>query len=82
MFHRGGYGRGQGRGSGLRGGRAGLTGHVGKRWRLPARGAGMAWAAGTAWPGTRYATASIGKFLHKLIRINSDDPGHAAHRQP
>ncbi len=51
MFHRGGYGRGQGRGSGLRGGRAGLTGHVGKRWRLPARGAGMAWVAGMAWAG-------------------------------
>jgi len=29
MFHRGGYGRGQARGSGLRGGRAGLTGHAG-----------------------------------------------------
>jgi len=41
MFHRGGYGRGQARGSGVRGGRAGLTGHAGKRWRRPAGGAGM-----------------------------------------
>ena len=44
MFHRGSYGRGQARGSGVRGGRAGLTGHAGKRWRLPAGGAGMIWA--------------------------------------
>ena len=50
MFHRGRYGGGQDRGSGVRGGRAGLTGHAGKRWRRPAEGAGMVWAEhGLAW---------------------------------
>ena len=53
MFHRCRYGGRQARGSGVRGGRAGLTGHAGKRWGrcrpgpLPAgaaagRGAGIA----------------------------------------
>ena len=64
MFHRGRCGRGQDRGSGVRGGRAGLTGHAGKRWRRPAGGGGgrgrRHGLGGSAdRPGTSCATASI-----------------------
>ena len=50
MFHRGRCIRGRDRGSGVRGGRAGLTGHAGKRWRRPDGGAGRIWPE--ARPGT------------------------------
>ena len=74
MFHRGRYCCGRGAVFGLRGGRAGLMGHAGKRWRARAGGAGTVRAEARArcgrkrghgaggsaeWAGTSCATASM-----------------------